>query len=135
MAKIPVKSVFLNRAEGPTRDIGQRTVPSFEAADDQLRRWARTAPKKGGGYDKTDFKVEWADGETYDGRYDLQREDTTKSNLLGSHIQHYLAFHAGLFCPEHMQRADYENYLVQSGCGEGSEKRAATLEFLQNYEL
>lgn len=135
MAKIPVKSVWLHRAEGPTNDLGEGVFPSLEAADDQLRRWARTAPKQGKGYDKTDFRIDWADGETYKGRYDLQREDTTKNNLLGSHIQHYLAFHAGIFCPEHMKRKDYERYLEESGCEEGGEKRAATLAFLQNYEM
>jgi hypothetical protein len=133
MAKIPVKSVWLNRAEGPIRETGARTVDSLSAADAQLKRWAHSAPKKGGGYDKTDFRIEWADGETYEGRYDLQREDEGKSNLLGSHVQHYLNFHAGLFCPEHMSREDYENYLKRVGADET--QRAATLAFLQNYEL
>jgi hypothetical protein len=135
MARIPVTRIWLHRAEGPTKDVGERTVTSYEAADSQLRKWARTAPKEGRGYDKTDFQVEWADGETYEGRYDLKHDDTTKGNLIGSHIQHFVAFHAGIFCPEHMTRKDYEAYLEREGAGEGSAKRAEALAFLQNYEL
>jgi len=136
MAKIPVKRIWLRRAEGPTNDLGERTVTSFNAADKQLKTWARTAPKgERSGYDKTDFQVEWEDGETYNGRYDLKYDDTLKSNLLGSQIQHYAAFHAGIFCPEHMSREQYHEYLEQSGFGEGSEKRAEALAFLQNYEM
>src|SRR6266853_2565243 len=106
MAKIPVKSIWIRRAEGPKNDLGARTVTSFEAADAQLKRWARSAPKRGGGYDKTDFRIEWADGETYEGRYDLTGEDVSKHNLLGAHIQHFLNFHAVLLCPEHLSRED-----------------------------
>lgn len=135
MAKIPVKRIWIRRAEGPTKDLGERTVSSYEAADSQLRAWARTAPKAGGGYDKTDFQVEWADGETYEGRYDLQQEDTTKGNLIGSQIQHFLGFHAGLFCPQSMTREQYEAHLNRSGEEEGSKNRAEALNFLQNYEI
>lgn len=133
MAKIPVKRIWLRRVEGHTKDLGQRTVTSFKAADEQLARWAQTAPEKSG--HKTDFQVEWADGETYTGTYEIHRADATKLNLLGSHIQHYLGFHAGIFCPQEMSRQDYENYLERMGEGEGSEKRAGALAFLQNYEM
>lgn len=133
MAKVPVKRIWLRRVEGRTQDLGQRTVTSFQAADEQLARWAQTAPKKS--VHKTDFQVEWANGETYTGTYELQQDDTTKLNILGSHIQHYLGFHAGIFCPQGMRREDYEEYLNRAGEGEGSEKRAEALAFLQNYEL
>lgn len=133
MAKIPVKKIWLRRVEGRTQDLGQRTVTSFKAADEQLARWAQTAPEKS--VHKTDFQVQWTDGETYTGTYELQRADATRLNILGSHIQHYLAFHAGIFCPQTMSREDYENYLNNIGEGEGSEKRAGAMTFLQNYEL
>jgi hypothetical protein len=133
MAKVPVKRIWLRRVEGRTEDLGQRTVTSFHDADEQLARWAQTAPKNS--VHKTDFQVEWEDGQTYNGTYELSQEDATKLNILGSTIQHYLAFHAGIFCPQKMSREDYENYLEQSGEGEGSEKRAGALAFLQNYEM
>jgi hypothetical protein len=135
MARIPVKIILLNRAEGPVRDVGNRVARSFKAADEFLRQWAHTAPKKGGGYDKTDFKVEWEDGETYQGRYDLQREDATKAALLGPHITDWLTFHAGLRYPDHMTREQYENYLKQVDFGEGSPAREEAIKFLREYEL
>lgn len=66
MAKIPVKSIWLRRAEGPHMDLGQSTVTSFEAADAVLKKWARTAPDDRS-YNKVDFKVTWQDEETYEG--------------------------------------------------------------------
>lgn len=129
--KVSVKSVWLSRAEGRTQEIGQRTESSLEAADEQIRHWAQTAPKEGS-YHKTDFKVTWEDGETYAGRYDLQFGDYKKSNLLGSHIQQHLAFLAGLVCPERMTREQYETYLKQYGY---DTQRSEILAFLQNYEL
>lgn len=129
--RVPVKSVFIRRAEGPTYDLGQRTVASFEAADEQLKNWARTAPKDRS-YHKVDFDVTWADGETFTGRYDLAFEDFKKSNLLGSHIQQHLTFLAGLVCPERMTREQYDAYLKQFGY---DQKRDEILAFLQNYEM
>lgn len=133
MAKIPVKRIWLRRIEGRTEDLGQRTVTSFQAADEQLARWAQTAPEKS--VHKTDFQVEWADGQIYTGTYELQRDDATKLNILGSHIQHYLGFHAGIFCPQGLSREDYEKHLNRAGEAEGSKARAEALAFLQNYEL
>jgi len=129
--KVSVKSVWLSRAEGRTQEIEQRTVSSVEAADEQLQRWAHTAPKDGS-YHKTDFKVTWSDDETYEGRYDLQFDDYKKNNLLGSHIQQHMAFIGGLVCPERMSREQYDAYLKQFGY---DQKRDEILAFLQNYEF
>jgi len=131
VAKISVTSIYLNRAEGLTKELEERTVHSLNEADEVLRRWARTAPKTGG-YHKIDFQILWADGETYTGRYDLKYEDTTKSNLIGSQVQHYLAFHAGIFCPQHLSREQYEAYLERFG---GEEKKAEAMKFLHDYEM
>lgn len=130
MAKIPVTAIYLNRAEGLTKELEERTVATYEEADLILRRWAKTAPKDGS-YHKTDFQVKWADGQTYNGRYDLKRDDTLKGNLIGSHIQHELAFYAGIFCPQHLSRREYEAYLERFG----KEKQEAAMEFLHNYEM
>lgn len=134
MAKIPVTAIYLHRAEGLTRELEDRTVYSYDEADKVLRGWARTAPKDGSVH-KVDFQVLWTASdrdisETYSGTYELTYGDSAKSNLIGSHIQHYLAFHAGLFCPQHLSRADYEGYLKNFG----AEKKAEALNFLQNFE-
>jgi len=133
MAKIPVKSIWLDRAEGPNWDLGERTVASFEAADQVLRKWAETAPK-GGGYNKVDFKVTWKDGETYEGRYDLVREDMLKASL-STHIREFCSFHGGLWCPSHLKRAEYDKYIERQEITPGMPKKAEFLKFLEEYAI
>lgn len=130
MAKIQVESVTVSRAEGPTKDLGERTASTLEAADAILRRWSRTAPEEGHG-----FKITWQDGEVYNGRYDLEREDGTKKNLIGEHVQQFLTFHAGYWCPSHLTKEAYADYLEKTGFGEGSENRAMAKKLLEEYEL
>lgn len=129
MAKVPVKRIWLRRVEGLTENLGQRTVHSFHEADEQLARWAMTAPEKSA--HKTDFQVEWADGQTYMGTYEITAADRTRMNLLGSHIQHYLAFHAGIFCPQEMSRENYEAHLER----DGKKAQEEAMNFLHNYEM
>jgi hypothetical protein len=130
VAKIPVTAVYLHRAEGLTKEIETLTVHSLNEADEVLRRWARTAPRDGSVH-KTDFQIKWADGQTYSGHYGLKRDDTLKSNLIGSHIQHELAFYAGIFCPQHLSRKEYETVLNRFG----KEKQEDAMEFLHNYDM
>jgi len=76
--KIKARSITLQRAEGTIGrdDFGPKTVTAkeggnvWEQADRLLFDWSQTAPR-GGGYDKVDFTVNYEDGETYSGRYDL----------------------------------------------------------------
>jgi len=133
MDKIRVRNVWVRRAEGPTKDLGQHTVDSLEAADAHLKRWARTAPKDGS-IDKVDFRISWEDGQTYDGRYELRYDDARKAGLIGPHVQDELIFHAGLRRPSHLSREDYEAYLVRSEM-EGGPAQADYLDFLRKYEL
>lgn len=134
MAKIPVKTIWIRRAEGPTQDLSSSTITSFEAADSILRKMAHTAPSDGS-YNKTDFKIEWQDGETYEGRYDLKRQDESRANLLGSHVQEFLSFHGGLWCPPHLSREDYEDYLERMERQKDAPKRMDYIRFLEKYEL
>jgi hypothetical protein len=129
MAKIPVTAVYVHRAEGRKNEIEERTVHSYEEADLVLRRWAKTAPQDS--VHKTDFQVRWADGQVYSGHYDLRRDDATKSNLIGSHLQHEMAFYAGIFCPQHLSREQYEMVLARLP----KENQAEAMKFLHNYEM
>lgn len=131
MAKIPVKSIWLDRAEGYTRDLETVTVSSFEAADAVLRKWARTAPE-GGGYNKVDFKVTWEDGETYAGRYDLVRADTTKASL-STHMKEFCSFHGGLWCPPHMKRQIYDEFIERQERDPEAPKRMEFVKFIKKY--
>ena len=70
----PIKYVIVERGEGPTDSCDQpQIVKSIDAAEVILNRWALTAPPEGRGYDKCDFTIVWYDGETYLGRYDINR--------------------------------------------------------------
>jgi len=142
MAKAKVVSIYLYRAEGPTKVLErlgrQRTVASYEEADRVLKTWSATAPKPGEGYDKIDFKVTWEDGQTYEGRYDLTQEDSlharSRLNLIGSHIQQQLLFYSGLSRPRHLSPEDYERYLSQLRRSSG-ETPESYIQFLQTHEV
>ena len=56
--------IWLHRAEGKEDFATVEGEDVWFEAQNVLRRWGRTAPKPGGGYDKTDFKVTFEDGET-----------------------------------------------------------------------
>jgi hypothetical protein len=132
MAK--VKSITLERAEGPTHECVEVKLRDYFAANAQLRAWSHTAPISRahgglGGYDKCDFTIEFEDGETYSGRYDLQRH--MDEGLLQEHVQRFVKFHAGLYRPVHMTPESYENLLRQYG----EETKKGFLEFLGKYDI
>lgn len=91
MAKIPMQSIRITRAEGPTDLCGKPVeVSSWEAASRELAKIAETAPDSGG-YDKTDFLVTFADGGQYEGRADVQRGHTAGYDLR-EHMRAFLAW-------------------------------------------
>lgn len=108
---IPVKSIWLRRAEGPVALLGTRTVSSFEDADSVLRRWAETAPE-GGSYDKCDFKITYEDGEIYEGRYDLKRLDYEWPSLR-KHVSEFLRFISGTDKPAHLTDEQYQRVVKE----------------------
>lgn len=117
---IKATQIKLARAEGRPHECvtvtvdGRHGIDVFYAAEQILSRWAATAPDTGG-YDKCDFEVEYEDGETYDGRYDLVREDTTRFNKLGEHIRRFQEFCAGLYRPDHLSEEQYAAALRRQG--------------------
>lgn len=92
MTKAKPISIEVNRGEGPSRE------------------WAFTAPS-GGGHDKCDFVITFDNGDTYSGRYDLTREDASRSNLLVTHMTEIVSFMSGARCPPHLPEERYRNFL------------------------
>ena len=129
---IKVKGIFLSRAEGPTRDLGQRTVKSFEAANRVLKDWATSAPRDGS-YNKVDFRVVWDDDESYEGRNDLTYEDTWKANL-GDQIRRFMLYHSGLERPFYLPSERYESFISEMEKRTGR-RREEYAEFLKDREL
>jgi hypothetical protein len=140
-AKIGITKIEIERAEGPS--VGCRVpvdkryeLKTWAEANNVLKRISadmRDDPiskKYPGTYDKTDFKVTFEDGETYEGRADVTAggEDTD----LAAHIREFAKFHAGLFRPAHMSEADYAR-LVAEYEKDGTAK--GFRDFLETYDL
>lgn len=133
---IQVKRISIQRVEGPTDECVSMTTADgatekalWLAADEALRMWARTAPKNGG-YDKCDFQVEYMDGSTYKGRYDLKHIDLEYPNL-SKHIEHHVKFHSGKYCPSWMTSEQYAKVISSFG----EECRASYEQFLNTYQI
>lgn len=86
---VPVRHIWLNRAEGPSELCVEKAFKNWHDASWQLTRNAQTAPK-GGAYDKHDFIATFADGWAYHGRFDLKFE--MQWPQIEAHILNYLVF-------------------------------------------
>ena len=68
----------------------------------QLTRWGHSAPKPDeGGYDKCDFKVVWDNGESYEGRFDLQEGGTDAGEGFWASLRGRVSFYACARRPAH----------------------------------
>ena len=110
--KSVVTMISLTRAEGPIVCCGKVDVFGSEdnldliwdRAQHQLTIWGYTAPE-GGGYDKCDVVVHWANGETLKTRYDLVRGGLTDGGIdLRRSISNVVRLYAGEWCPEHLEK-------------------------------
>lgn len=103
-------SITITRVEGTHDECDKpATVASFADADALLMQWSETAPKTGG-YDKCDFVIQWANGDTYAGRYDLKHH-TCERPSVAQHMIDECEFHTGKYCPAHMSEAAYQGQL------------------------
>jgi hypothetical protein len=104
--RIPIMTITIHRGEGPTEDCTTTVHTSFESAEQRLVKSARTAPK-GGGYDKHDVTLEWADGSKYGLRVDVKNIDDEYPNLV-RYVVRELEFYAGRYKPERLTEAQYQ---------------------------
>lgn len=108
--KIPVTSIWIYRAEGRIDQTNREiTTTSFKEASNFLREQAKTAPNYG--YDKTDFKVTWQNGDEYSGRFDMQNIDQFRLNHLETQMKEELEFYAGIRRPSHFKDDVWQNHL------------------------
>lgn len=127
--KIKVASITFRWKEGPVDHLpAPLVVSNWAEANAKLSTWSNDAPKDGC-YDKTDFKIVWADGEVYEGRYDLQHWSVEFPDLAG-HVRDFLMFYAGQRCPNHMTTEEYEAYV-----GREPETMATCAAWLTKYSL
>lgn len=127
--KIQMDHIVIVRGEGPSELCGKkRFAATWEEASAILADIAVTAPK-GGGYDKVDFMVYWADGERYEGRADIEHKHVTGYSLQ-KHMQDFLTFMAGVRKPAHMAQAQYDRYLATLG-----KDKAESAAYLAKYDI
>lgn len=105
MDKIRVKKIIFKWSESSTICEGEEHT-SWESAAEAIRRAAQYAPSDGS-YDKTAFEIEFEDGETYGGRFDIQRRHTGSINPIGTHAYNWLRFVGGLHKPDWMSDDEY----------------------------
>lgn len=131
--KVKAVSIWLHRAEGRHDECVSLTVEGgdvWSKANGVLMKWSHTAPKELG-YNKCDFKVTYADGQTYEGRYDLVHSSREYPSL-ERHVSDFLTFLAGTRCPPHMKEADYRRVLSYQQYQESMEPAK---QFLATYQI
>lgn len=144
MHRIQIKSIRLVRAEGPRAECGPTKIApanptrtgldAMADAQAQLRRWADTAPAKGG-YDKCDFTIEFGDGSLYEGRYDLKHWSCERVDLPG-HIRGHLEYYSGRFCPSWLKsKPRGEARYLESVSDVSEVERNRCLAFIAYYEF
>jgi len=115
MPKIQAVKIIIDRAEGPCELCGPKTFEGenvWQKAQTHIDDICQTAPKSG--YDKTDFKVIFADGEDYEGRIDLSHPSKENRDVpdLANHIAQHVFFDTGNWCPGHLTNEQYVAYLA-----------------------
>jgi rubrerythrin len=84
---LKIKEVQVLRAEGPADECGKwRTFKNIDDANAYLSRNARGMPEEQQGYDKHDFKIIFSNGETYEGRYDVNRNESAD---IARHVENF----------------------------------------------
>lgn len=131
--KIKVVKVEINRAEGPSNLCGWKTVSTLAEGNLILAVNAETAPK-GGAYDKHDFILTFADGETYKGRIDVHHPSHYPVEKIGKHVIDFLRFYGGLLedheLPSHMTPKKYREFVDRN-----KPEQQDYIDFLEKYDL
>ncbi len=112
-ARVALRFIRITWSESNDRRFVDRSFASWSFADDVIRALARSAPK-GGGYDKTGFVIEWADGETYEGRIDVIRDMEAEAAPLAEHVRRSLSFACGRWRPSRWTEEDHAAMLADT---------------------
>jgi hypothetical protein len=78
------------------------------------------------GYDKTGFRITFSDGETYEGRLDLTRNEYS----IREHVHSFLRFYAGIAYPTHLTKEQYDSFLAR----QTAEQKAECVAWLNDRE-
>ncbi len=139
--KIKVKAIIYSDAEGyrdekaPYMNKPYTTWTQANQAASSMA-WFASHGKDGskGGSDKTNFRIEWVDGETYDGRIDIDYTMRLNGRPLTDHVTQFVRFIAGIGKPPHLSETDYRNYVNRLERDKPGQTQSA-IDFLQKYDL
>lgn len=132
--KIEAVRFEIEWAEGPIDEQREgRSADSWEDFDAILTEIAQGV-KVGGCYEKVGFKITWADGTTYTGRYDVQNISHERAHggpSLRAHVRAFTGYHSGLIKPDHLTEEDYAAHLKMHG----EETRSEWYELARRYDV
>ena len=109
---VPLKNIFLLWSESSDQSRLNRPFATWFEAEDAIHAMAKVAPEHG--YDKTSFRVEWADGESYEVRLDIARVVVEVPYPLASHIRRALEFTSGRWRPANMTEERQQSFLAEN---------------------
>ena len=105
------------------------TFGTWNEADARLVTIIRRSQNLGGAYHKTHFRVTWENGETYEGRIDV---DAQTFPSIARHMREYCELHSGRCFPAWRSKEEWESYL---DAYVSAEKRALLGSLLDGYQL
>lgn len=134
MNKHPAIKITISRGEGPSALCGKPQTfegeDCWEQARAHLTSQGHSFPAKGG-YDKHDFEVFFADGDSWEGRLDCKHPLCSDPDIdVAKHILDFANFYAGHRCPVHMTTQRYDLFLAQD-----SQMKDRMVEFLDTYAI
>lgn len=107
--------------------IEPQAFTAWRDVDMVLFAVATSRPRSTGGYYKTGFRITWADGETYEGRIDVQRG----THSIREHVRAHCLAYSGRSAPALYSEAEWLAVVARVK----PEQRAGLERVLDNYEL
>ncbi len=133
--KIGIRSITIDRAEGKHEECIKTEHTTWADAEARIIAICTSKDPTLPGYDKTDFVIVFADGETYSGRYDaVHPTRDSYDGSLAKHVREHCEFCAGLWKPSHLTDEQYERWLAEQEANRAGFK-ADALGFLTKYAL
>lgn len=140
----PVKIEILSGEGYSHANVFPRCIESddpaqlWRDAQDQLRIVAiltGAPPREQGGYNKTDFRITFDDGTSYDGRIDLRADGLgDDSETLLEHVRFNVLYHAGKWEPQWWQEV-YGSERIQELRDDIAARSEPHLELFTNYDF
>ena len=123
--------VTITRHEGPINLCDKpKTFSSFHDATLWMMSQDDTLPAVG--YDKFKMFAEFGTGDTYEGRLDAKKIDCKNNDLdVKAHILETYSFYAGLMCPLHMKKTEYDSYIARETTEKEREELKAMIEYVR----